>query len=492
MCILKTSIFLFFEGGKLMRTAIYIRVSTEDQAKEGYSISAQKEKLTAYCMSQGWEIVNFYVDEGYSAKNMERPELQRMIQHIKEGVIECVLVYRLDRLTRSVLDLYKLLELFEKYNCKFKSATEVYDTTTAIGRMFITVVAALAQWERENLGERVRMGMQEKARQGKWVPNQAPYGYDIDLKNDKLKINTFEASVVRRIFDMYLSGMGTSKIAAALNQEGIKTKNNAIWRSFSIRYILRNPLYAGKIRWNVRINSDQYFEVPTEAVPPIISEEIFIKTQKMLDLRRERHPRTATSEYIFSGVARCARCGSPLFGKRNARGVKFYGCLNRRVGMCDMPSFKEEYLEERFLEYLNKIDIRKAVAKVVNDNSGKQEQDIDKIQKELSAIEKRRKKWQYAWANDIISDDEFTERMNEERKKEELLKEQLKNLSPIQTNDNIVDILSILSNIKATWKNMNTSEKKSYIGFIMKKIVVDKVEQKKNAECVEIVDIEFY
>jgi site-specific DNA recombinase len=255
---------------------------------------------------------------------------------------------------------------------------------------------------------------------------------------------------------------------------------------------LRNPLYAGKIRWNVRINSDQYFEVPTEAVPPIISEEIFIKTQKMLDLRRERHPRTATSEYIFSGVARCARCGSPLFGKRNARGVKFYGCLNRRVGMCDMPSFKEEYLEERFLEYLNKIDIRKAVAKVVNDNSGKQEQDIDKIQKELSAIEKRRKKWQYAWANDIISDDEFTERMNEERKKEELLKEQLKNLSPIQTNDNIVDILSILSNIKATWKNMNTSEKKSYIGFIMKKIVVDKVEQKKNAECVEIVDIEFY
>jgi site-specific DNA recombinase len=476
-----------------MKVAVYVRVSTEEQAKEGYSISAQKERLTAYCMSQGWEIVNFYVDEGYSAKNMDRPELKRMIKHIQEGLIECVLVYRLDRLTRSVLDLYKLLELFEKHNCKFKSATEVYDTTTAMGRMFITIVAALAQWERENLGERVRMGMQEKARQGKWVPNQAPYGYDIDLENDKLKINAFEASVVRRIFDMYLSGMGTSKIAAILNQEGIKTKNNANWRSFSIRYILRNPLYAGKIRWNVRVNPDQYFEVETEAVPAIISEEMFMRTQKMLDARRKKHPRAATSEYIFSGVAKCARCGSPLFGKRNARGVKFYGCLNRRMGMCDMPSFKEEYLEARFLEHLSKIDVQEeAATHATIEETNEQEQEIQEIKKELEAIEKRRKKWQYAWVNEMISDNEFMERMDEERKKEELLKEQLQNLSPIQNDMHDVDLLSILSDIRTTWKLMNIAEKKSSIGILVKKLVVDKVEQKKGPECVEIMEMEFY
>lgn len=124
-----------------MKTAIYIRVSTEEQVREGYSISAQTQRLKAFCISQNWEVENLYIDEGISAKNMERPALQKMIKAIEQGKVECVLVYRLDRLTRSVFDLYKMLETFDNYDCKFKSATEVYDTTSAMGRMFITIVA---------------------------------------------------------------------------------------------------------------------------------------------------------------------------------------------------------------------------------------------------------------------------------------------------------------------------------------------------------------
>src|SRR5690606_12605563 len=116
-----------------LKTAIYIRVSTEEQAKEGYSISAQLKKLKSFCISQNWEVVDVYADEGVSAKDTNRPELQRMIQDIKNGKINGVLVYRLDRVRRAVLRVYRLLEVFEKYGCKFKSATEVYDTTTAIG-----------------------------------------------------------------------------------------------------------------------------------------------------------------------------------------------------------------------------------------------------------------------------------------------------------------------------------------------------------------------
>ncbi|MGF9826753.1 recombinase family protein, partial [Brevibacillus agri] len=132
-----------------MRTAVYMRVSTEDQAREGFSIPAQREKLLAYVHSQGWEVAAIYADEGISAKDTNRPALKRLLRDIREGNIDVVLVYRLDRLTRSVLDLYRLLQEFEKYDVRFKSCTEVYDTTTAIGRLFITLVAALAQWERE-------------------------------------------------------------------------------------------------------------------------------------------------------------------------------------------------------------------------------------------------------------------------------------------------------------------------------------------------------
>ena len=121
-----------------MRCAIYARVSTEEQATEGYSISAQKKRL-AFLRSPRLGDYRLLYRRGFIRKNTKRPELQRMIEHIEKDIIDCVLVYKLDRLTRSVLDLYKLLEIFEKHNCKFKSATEVYDTTSAIGRLFITM-----------------------------------------------------------------------------------------------------------------------------------------------------------------------------------------------------------------------------------------------------------------------------------------------------------------------------------------------------------------
>lgn len=177
---------------------------------------------------------------------MKRPELKRMLKHIEQGLVDCVLVYRLDRLTRSVIDLYKLLEIFDKFNCKFKSATEVYDTNSAIDRMFITMVAALAQWERENLSERVRMGMEQKACEGKWVMNIPSYGYELDKENDTLQVNEKEAKIVRKIYHLYLSGKGMKKIANELNLMNIKTKAGHIWNNQKVGYVLDNPVYITK------------------------------------------------------------------------------------------------------------------------------------------------------------------------------------------------------------------------------------------------------
>lgn len=484
-----------------MRVALYIRVSTEDQAREGYSIQAQRNKLEAYCVSQGWDIVGIYVDDGYSAKDLERPEMKRMLAHIEQGLIDCVLVYRLDRLTRSVLDLYKLLEIFERYNCKFKSATEVYDTTSAMGRMFITIVAAMAQWERENLAERVRMGMQEKARQGKWAVSTAPFGYDIDRATDTLVVNQQEAVIVRKIYDMYLSGTGMNKIALSLNNQGILTKSGAAWTSNKVKYILTNPIYIGTMRYNYRVNNDNYFEVEG-AVPAIISEEVFERAQKIIEKRKTAHPRSATSEFVFSGVAKCARCGAPLAGKYgfSRRGEKIhrprsYYCTKQKIGLCDQPNMSERFIEQKFLQFLKDIEFNeRLLANIESDNDDeKQVQERQEwIQNELKLIEKRRVKWQYAWANDTISDDDFRQRMKEESEKEEALKKELEQIQPKREKTSETDVKEVIRNIIVNWSFLEPVEKKTLLQMVVKKMLVDKISKQAKVDSVKIVDIEFY
>ena len=170
-----------------MVVGIYIRVSTREQAEEGYSIGAQKDRLISYCHAQGWTDYRIYVDEGVSAKDMKRPQLIQLMDDIKAGKINLILVYRLDRFTRRVRDLHEMLEFLEKYQCKFRSATEMYDTTTAMGRMFIGLVALMAQWEVENMSERISFALEKKVTDGEHV-GAPPFGYD-SIDENLLKTN---------------------------------------------------------------------------------------------------------------------------------------------------------------------------------------------------------------------------------------------------------------------------------------------------------------
>ena len=162
-----------------MHTAIYARVSTEEQANEGFSIHAQKDKLTKYAEVNDWIITDYYVDDGISGKNLtERPEVTRLIEDVKSGKINNVLVYKLDRLTRSVKDLIYLIELFDKHNCTFNSQTEKIDTSNAVGRMFVKIIGIFAEFERENLAERVTFGYEQKTKEGNYTNTNGVFGYD--------------------------------------------------------------------------------------------------------------------------------------------------------------------------------------------------------------------------------------------------------------------------------------------------------------------------
>ena len=180
-------------------TGIYIRVSTEDQARDGFSINAQKEKLTKYAEANDWSIFDYYIDDGISGKNLDgRPEATRMLKDVEEGKINNILIYKLDRLTRSVRDLIYLIELFEKHSCTFNSQTEKIDTSNAVGRMFVKIIGIFAEFERENLAERVSFGYEQKTREGNYTNTQGVYGYDYIPKEQKLVVNIEEKDLVNR------------------------------------------------------------------------------------------------------------------------------------------------------------------------------------------------------------------------------------------------------------------------------------------------------
>lgn len=455
-----------------MRTAIYVRVSTTEQAKEGYSVSGQKNKLQSFCESQDWEVAGLYADEGISAKNTDRPELKRMLADIKKGDIDCVLVYRLDRLTRSVFDLYKLLETFEEYDCKFKSATEIYDTTTATGRMFITLVASFAQFERESMGERVQLAMLEKARQGKWTNAHVPFGYNLDKSEFKLYINHEEAVIVRKIFDMY-KNMGMNTIATYLNERQMLTRKRNKWSDNTIMRVLRNPVYCGYLQWSGETHKAHH--------EPIISEEEFSAARDLANQRKRTSPRSVSSPYIFSKKLKCPKCGNYLVGNPSKSYYKGketrylnYRCREVSRGNCSgTRQISERKIEESFIEYMKEINFDD----VLNDISEpKPKDDTEHLQiglnKTLEKIEKRKKKWQYAWSEDAISFDDFKKRMEEERQKEEQTREELKKYEKEYTEDDFdkEQFIEVLKDIKRNWLALEPVQKKELLNLSVRRI----------------------
>ena len=276
-----------------METAIYCRVSTEEQAQEGFSIRAQEQKLKEYANVKDWSIFNFYIDEGISGKNItERPAITRMIKDIQAGHIKNVLVFKLDRLTRSVADLVYLIDVFNQNNCAFNSLMESLDTSTASGRMFIKIIGIFAEFERENISERVRIGKERKAREG-YTNNtrQKSYGYDRKKGERMQTINEEQAENVRMIFDMYVNqGMALAAIARSLNIQKIPTKMGSIWNSGTIKGVITNCNYIGNVRYSLR-DPNRNFETEGKH-EAIISEELYNAAQVLI----KKNGRTAPTK----------------------------------------------------------------------------------------------------------------------------------------------------------------------------------------------------
>jgi len=238
-----------------MRAALYVRVSTEDQAKEGFSLDAQTQRLKAYCGFKEWTVSDIYREEGYSGRNTERPEYKRMMEdHEKWDVL---LVLKMDRIHRNSVNFTLMMDELRRKGKEFNSVQEKFDTTTAMGRFVMDVVQRIAQLESEQIGDRVKMGMTRKAKYGTGNMGSAhPYGYVYE--RGMLTIVEYEAEVVKDIYSMHSEGMSLRSIADTLNNSYIQPKKGGRWSHQSISNILHNPVYAGYIRWDGIVRSGDH------------------------------------------------------------------------------------------------------------------------------------------------------------------------------------------------------------------------------------------
>lgn len=467
-----------------MRCAIYRRVSTDMQVEEGVSLDTQLERLESFALSQNWTVVKDYCDEGYSAKNTNRPHFQQMMNDLKNGMFDVILVYRLDRFTRSVSDLSNLLQVLDKYNVKFKSSTETFDTTSATGRMFITLVATLAQWERETISERVYDNMKSRAEKGVHQ-GKSPYGYDKDEKGN-LIVNEEEAEIVKYVFQSYLS-RGMTSIVKDLNRKGIRTKLGNPQNYESVKYILHNHIYIGKIKWDEVIS-----DIAQENFEPLIPLELWNNVQKTIATRKHKPVRTQRY-FAFSGVVKCGRCGSYLMGREDNRGsysTRSYTCKHRRhLGLCDLPLIPEYVIEEAFLkmikaEYMKQIQVKKDTSQPALSR--------ETLQKQLNSIaaKKDRLKILFVDIGDMTKD-EYKTKLQELSKEELELYQQINAIEEDSTLGEITDTLQRLLN---EWEYLEDEHKKAVINSLFEGIVVDvtkrgRAGQNPIAPTIEILDV---
>jgi len=256
---------------KRIRAAIYTRVSTEDQAKEGFSLDAQMDKLRSYCKARDWVIGGEYVDDGYSGRDIKRPAYHRMMEEI--NIWDILLVIKMDRIHRNSKNFMLMMEDLKKNNKEFVSMTESLDTSTAMGRFVMDIIQRIAQLESEQIGERVYVGMEQKARiNGGVLGFNIPYGYD--YIDGKLQINKEESMIVKEIYSWYYEGKSMGEISKMLNCSKIPTKKGGLWAKKTISTILKNPTYCGYLHWEDFINKSDHKK--------IISRDDFNEIQKQI------------------------------------------------------------------------------------------------------------------------------------------------------------------------------------------------------------------
>lgn len=465
----------------IVRVVIYIRVSTEEQAHHGYSIAGQKTELVKFCDANGYTITDFYIEEGLSGKNTKRPKLQQLLSDSKKGLFDAVLVYKLDRFSRSVKDLYELIDVLNAVGVGFISKQEKFDTSTAIGRLFFGFLAILAQFERELTAERVKLAREQQVREGKRPGGKYPFGYD--KEGNQIPD---EVEQLRRVKDLYMND-GLSYQGVAEKMIGTLRRGYE-WTAGNVALTLENPFYAGIIRTGGKLPNGKYPQrmrelkvKVTESVgdhEPVWSIEEF---QSIINRMRSRSSGGYSHEhdYAFNGMLRCGRCGASMYGRmttkrslKNGNKIRtpYYWCSRRKGNKsCDQPMFREAHVEHLLKKYIERIRLdQNKIQEINSTQTSSSVKELQKLKKQLDKIKARIKKWQYAFVEELISAEDLRDRMAEEAATELAITKKIESLNNLNDGPNVYE----LKRLDELWDKLSNNEKNEMARTIFSRLTL--------------------
>ncbi len=440
---------------------IYIRVSTTEQAIEGYSVPAQKERLKNYCKAKDYMIGDIYVDGGYSGANMERPGLQKLLHDVETKETDIVLVYKLDRLSRSQKDtLYLIEDVFLKKDISFVSMQESFDTSTPFGRAMVGILSVFAQLERENIRERSMLGKEERAKEGLWGGGIDPFGYDYIKDKDKLVPNA-NAELIKKAYELYLEGDGTPTIARKLGGGDVTRSKVRMW--------LMAPIYAGKIAYAGKIYPGKH--------EPIVPWETFLKAQEVMQYRSNKRGKPV-SKNVLAGLPKCKRCGATCGARKS--GKHYYLVCYSKTGYvpemvkdpsCRNDSWRLDKLTALIEEELFNITYDKNYfnKKLHEDKEEKFNKEL--VAKEIKSLDKKIDKIMELMLDEDLQIDVMKKKLIEMNKKKKQLQKLLSENKKKKENTGLLQ--ETIKTIEDSWEDLSIEGKNEILRRLIKVIWLD-------------------
>lgn len=451
-----------------MTVALYIRVSTDEQATQGFSLESQRQRLEAFCASQGWADFEVFMDDGYTGTNLDRPALKRLLRAAQRKRISGVIVYRLDRLSRRQRDvLYLLEDVFDANDIAFRSATEPFDTSTPLGRAMLGILAVFAQLERDTIIERTKSGMRQRVAKGLWHGANYPFGYVMNQETGVLEIVPEEAALVRQVYAKFLAGESRANIARWLQKRTTARDINTLF----MRRLLTRQTYVGRLVLNGEVYEGQH--------EPIIDVETFERVQEKM--RKAVIPRGGERN-LLTGFLRCGVCGDHmsywLSAQKKAKGDGYHRymrviCNNKRAKAtnCASKSILARDVEAAVAHVIQGMPVNAsqyAVPQIPDD----QESLISRLEHELEDISAQRKRLLDAVQAGALPIDAVKERFDQLEASRKAIQEQLDDIEDIRPEIDAESFVSVLRQTQTVWNDIPWEDQRILLKTIVKTVRV--------------------